>query len=141
MPGNASVKNTLLIDTGPIAALMNRRDRHHQRATELFRDFPGAMMTTWPVLTEASHLLPDHLRVGLMRWVAAGALAIHEMPASAAEEIADLMEKYNDRPMDLADASLVWLGSHCGVIQIATIDLDDFSVYRTHKNRNFTNMF
>jgi len=135
------VKNTILIDTGPIAALMNRRDKHHQRATELFRDFSGTMMTTWPVLTETSHLLPDHLRVGFMRWVAAGALAIHEMPAAAAEEIADLMEKYNDRPMDLTDASLVWLGSHCGVTQIATIDLDDFSVYRTQKNRHFTNIF
>lgn len=135
------MKNTILIDTGPIAALMNRRDKHHQRATDLFRDFTGIMMTTWPVLTEVSHLLPDHLRVGLMRWVAAGALAIYEMPAAAIEEIADLMEKYNDRPMDLADASLVWLGSHCGVTQIATIDLDDFSVYRTYKNRHFTNIF
>ena len=99
------------------------------------------MMTTWPVLTEVSHLLPDHLHVGFMRWVAAGALSIHEMPASAAEEIAGLMGKYNDRPIDLADASLVWLGARCGVIQIATIDLDDFSVYLTHKNRHFTNIF
>ena len=135
------MKNTILIDTGPIAALMNRRDKHHPRAAELFRNFTGKMMTTWPVLTEVSHLLPGHLRVGLMRWVAAGALAIHEMPAAAAEEIAVLMEKYDDCPMDLADASLVWLGSHCGVSRIATIDLGDFSVYCTDKKQYFTNIF
>ena len=52
------------------------------------------------------------------------------MDHSALATLADWKEKYADLPMDLADASLVWLAQHTGVLAILTIDLKDFSVYR-----------
>jgi uncharacterized protein len=52
-----------------------------------------------------------------------------------------MMRKYGDRPMDLADASLVWLANSTGVTEIITVDRADFAVYRTHKRKAFKNVF
>lgn len=49
---------------------------------------------------------------------------------SALATLADWKEKYRDLPMDLADASLIWVAQLTGVIEILTIDRKDFSVYR-----------
>ena len=43
-----------------------------------------------------------------------------------------LMEKYQDRPMDLADASLVVLAEERGLRDIFTLDQEDFHIYRLH---------
>ena len=53
-----------------------------------------------------------------------------EMDHSALATLAGWKEKYADLPMDLADASLVWLAHQTGVLGILTIDAKDFSVYR-----------
>jgi uncharacterized protein len=52
-----------------------------------------------------------------------------------------MMRKYADRPMDLADASLVWLANSTGVTDIITVDRADFAVYRTNKRKAFKNVF
>ncbi len=52
-----------------------------------------------------------------------------------------MMRKYADRPMDLADASLVWLANRSNITDIITIDRADFAVYRTEKRKAFRNMF
>ncbi len=52
-----------------------------------------------------------------------------------------MMRKYADRPMDLADASLVWLANASEVTNIITIDRADFAVYRTAKRQAFKNIF
>ncbi|MBI4192021.1 MAG: toxin-antitoxin system, toxin component, PIN family protein [Betaproteobacteria bacterium] len=44
------------------------------------------------------------------------------------------MKKYADRPMDLADASLVWAAEHTGIEQVMTID-SDFAVFRLASGR------
>ena len=54
---------------------------------------------------------------------------------------ARMMRKYADRPMDLADASLVWLANQNGITDIITIDRADFTVYRTTKRKAFRNVF
>lgn len=48
-----------------------------------------------------------------------------------------LLQKYRDRPMDLANASLVVLAGRLGVAEILTIDRADFDVYRLAGNRRF----
>jgi len=50
------------------------------------------------------------------------------------------MERYADLPMDLADASLVWLADETGVRDIVTFDERDFSVYRLSDGRRFNNL-
>jgi len=118
----------VLVDTGPLVALMNRRDRHHQRFVEYLKFFQGQLVTTWPVLTEVTHHVPVGKGVEIMALVRDGALEVIDL-GNAGERVHDLMKKYADRPMDLADASLVWAAEHTGIEQVMTID-SDFAVFR-----------
>jgi predicted nucleic acid-binding protein len=49
----------------------------------------------------------------------------------AAPRVRELMLKYADRPMDLADASMIWAAEQTGVRRILTTDRTDFEIYRT----------
>ena len=68
--------------------------------------------------------------------VTIGALEPADLPRLAA-----LIRKYADRPMDLADASLVRLAEKTGVTDIIAIDRADFAMYRTSKRKSFKNRF
>ena len=121
---------SILVDAGPLIALIDRSDKHHRRVDNYLKRFHGRLLTTWPVLAEACHFMPERDQIDFLRWADAGGLGVIEMDESALGAIADWKEKYADLPMDLADASLIWLAQHTGVLQILTIDLRDFSVYR-----------
>ena len=82
------------------------------------------------MLAEACHFLPERSQIRFLRWAAAGGLVVIELDESALSTIADWKEKYRSLPMDLADASLLWVAAQTGVIDILTIDLRDFAVYR-----------
>lgn len=130
----------VLLDTGPLVAWLDKGDGDHVRTAAFFAGFEGRLLTTWPVLTEVCHLLPQHVVGRFMRWVAAGGVEVQELPATAAAEIADLMEKYADLPMDLADASLVWLAARMGIREVVTLDRADFGVYRLPGGQHLINL-
>ena len=121
---------SILVDAGPLIALADRSDKHHRRVTAYLRRFNGRMLTTWPVLAEACYFLPEKTQLGFLRWADAGGISLVEMHESALASLADWKDKYRDLPMDLADASLIWVAQQTGVIDILTIDRKDFSVYR-----------
>jgi predicted nucleic acid-binding protein len=121
---------SVLVDAGPLIALVDRSDKHHRRVASFLRRFKGRLLTTWPVLAETCHFLPEPVQIGFLRWADAGGLGVVELHESALGVLADWKERYRDLPMDLADASLLWVAQHTGVMDILTIDLKDFSVYR-----------
>jgi len=139
----------VLADSGPLAALFNGRDKHHLRAVDYFRRHGGRLRcsTTWEVISEVMYFLDfsaaaqgdflDWLHLGHER----GLMSIAALKPEDLPGLARMMRKYSDRPMDLADASLVWLANQCGVTDIITIDRADFSVYRTNRRKSFTNVF
>ena len=133
--------NLLAVDSGPLVAWLNARDRHHARAAAFFKARPERLVTTWPVLTEVCHLAPQPARAGLLHWIAAGGASVFHLPDEQSGQLAALMEQYHDLPMDLADASLVWLSRHLGTLLVATTDRTDFTVYRGAGNRRFRNVF
>jgi uncharacterized protein len=92
------------------------------------------------VLTEVCHLLPERLVSRFLRWVGAGGLTVIEVPPAAVPGLADRMDKYADLPMDLADASLIWVAETLGVLDILTLDRRDFGVYRTERGRALRNV-
>ena len=96
----------------------------------------------WPVITEAHHMLDFDRRaqVALLEWLNRGAVRIYEIHAHEIQDLIELTEKYNDLPMDLADATLVQAANQLHLQQIITID-SDFNVYRTAKNRMLQNIF
>lgn len=139
----------VLADSGPLAALFNRRDKHHLPAVGFFRSHGAGLrcLTTWEVVSEVMYFLDfsaaaqgdflDWLHAGHQRGLMQiGALTPDDLPG-----LARMMRKYADRPMDLADASLVWLANKTGVTDIITIDRADFAVYRTTNRKPFRNIF
>ena len=129
--------NAALVDTGPLVALFVRKDPDHARVTAWLREFRSRLLTTWPVLTEVCHFLSPAVGVRFLRWVESGGIELIELPAAELAEVIRSMEKYLDRPMDLADASLVWLAGRSGVCNILTVDAGDFATFRTPQGKLF----
>lgn len=135
------MKNTL-IEAGPIIALFDKSDRVHSRIVHFLKEDSYHLITTWPVLTEASHMLDfdNRAQVGLLEWVYRGGLEVFEVDLSAVRRIIELTKKYNDVPMDLADATLVFAAEQLGIRDIISID-SDFYVYRTTDKEHINNIF
>jgi len=131
----------LLADTGPLVAWFNRRDGHHARANAFFASYRGLLLSTWPVVTEVCHLVPPYVALRFVRWVSGGGLRLVDVPDERKKDVAVLIERYADHPMDVADATLVWLAEESAIYDVATVDESDFSVYRTAAGRRLRNRF
>jgi predicted nucleic acid-binding protein len=126
----------VLMDAGPLTALLNPNDEWHTWARDTMRRLPVPLLTSEPVLTEASHLLrregcdADELFAlaedGVMR---IGLRFEDERPA-----LRELMARYRDVPMSLTDATLVRLAELNDDSIVFTLDAD-FRIYRRHRNK------
>ena len=121
---------SILVDAGPLIALADHADKYHRPVKTYLNRFNGRMLTTWPVLAEVCHFLPEPVQIDFLRWANGGGISVIEMHETALSSLADWKEKYRDLPMDLADASLIWVAQQTGMLEILTIDRKDFSVYR-----------
>ena len=128
----------VLVDAGPLVAILDADDDFHEQCVETLRQIREPMITVWPALTEASHLVASNpARDRLLEIVEQGALRIAPLEGRDLPRMRALMEKYSDRPMDLADAALVRVAERDGLLTVFTIDRTDFSVYRLHGSRRF----
>lgn len=134
----------IIADTGFFVALANRDDRDHGPATRALGALREGLVTTWPVLTETSHLLAARLGTeALLAFVAsarAGAFTIFDLTPAHWPRIEALMRQYADLPMDLADASLVVLAEAQGDGRILSTDRRDFRTYRWKQRKPFQNL-
>ena len=134
----------IAIDTGFLYALVDASDAHHPAAAAWQASIAEGWITTWPVLTEACHLLSSRLgtdvAVDLMQDVADGAITVWNLSPEARQAIPTLMRRYRSLPMDLADASLVLLAEHLGHGRILTTDQRDFGAYRWKTRKPFHNL-
>ncbi|MEN8220086.1 MAG: PIN domain-containing protein [Pseudomonadota bacterium] len=122
----------ILMDTGPLVALFDPKDRQHQHCQAVLQTLNEPLMTTMPVLTEAFHLLtPNSKGADALRdFIARGGLKLWFFDEETIQLALQLMEIYQDRPMDLADASLVTAAQTLKISRIFTIDRNDFAIYR-----------
>jgi predicted nucleic acid-binding protein len=129
----------ILTDAGPLVAILDRGERHHQACVDCLAELTGPMLTTWPAFTEAMYLLGEAggwvAQAALWSLQDKGDLLIVEQNAEDRGRMQALMEKYRDRPMDLADASLVALAESRRLRDIFTLDHSDFRVYRLHRRQ------
>lgn len=135
------MKNTL-IDAGPLIALFNKNDKYHKQIKEFIKNYSGSLITTWPVLTEVSHMLDFNIKtqIDFLTWVQLGAVRIEDIDNSDILRIIELSKKYSNVPMDLADASLVVLSENLNIKEIITID-SDYYIYRTINKEMIENIF
>ena len=124
----------ILVDAGPLVALVNADDQYHSRCVAALEAFREPMATVWPPLTEAMYLLADQppAQEALWEMLERGALELLALDVGDAPRMRELMRKYANRPMDLADASLLRVAEREGIRKIFTVDRRDFSVYRLH---------
>jgi len=128
----------MLVDTGPLVALADRRDGYHAACAQWFQGYRGTLITTWSVLTEMTHLTPSvAAALGILRWAQRGGLEVLALGADELVSATDWMERYADRPMDLADASLVVAALATGVTTVWTLDRNDFETYRLPNRKRF----
>lgn len=122
----------VLLDTGPLVALLNRSERSHERCAEFLKGFDGLLVTTEPVLTEAMYLLQAAKggQAACLSFILAGGATLVPASLKSLERCLELIEKYSDVPMDFADASLVVLAEDLGIKDVFTLDNRGFSTYR-----------
>jgi predicted nucleic acid-binding protein len=124
----------ILVDAGPLVALVDADDQYHSQCAAALETFREPMATVWPPLAEAMYLLTGLPRAQEVLWemVERGALQLLALDAGDAPRMRELMRKYANRPMDLADAALLRVAERDGIRKIFTVDRRDFSVYRLH---------
>ncbi len=129
----------ILVDTGPLIALFDPKDKMHESCKEILKTIEEKICTTIPVLTEAFHILtPESISSDRLKdFIVKGGLSILFMDEKVIERCFELMEKYKDHPMDLADASLIASAEKLETRKIFTIDRNDFETYRIQKGHKY----
>ena len=129
----------VLVDTGPLVAILSSVDQHHGSCVETLRHLPGPLLSCWPVITEAAWLLRAHPKAiqQLLRSIDSGFLELLSLGGKEATAIAKVVKRYEDMRPQLADAALVYLADREGIDTIFTLDRRDFSVYRSARKRPF----
>jgi uncharacterized protein len=129
----------ILVDTGPLVALLDRSDPDHVTCQETLRSLSDLMVTVWPVVTEAMYLLRAYWQAQEALWemIEMGAVGILPLGIDDVPRMKELMRKYRDLPMDLADAALVRVAERERLRRIFTLDRRDFQIYRPSRIGRF----
>ena len=127
----------VLIDTGPLIAILSSRDQYHLAATDALRQVSPPMQTCWPVLTEAIWLL-RHYPGAVQRLLSgfdSGLFQLLTLDEAAVPWVAKFLARYKKIGAQAADAALMYLAEREDIDTIFTFDRKDFSVYRMRGNR------
>ena len=124
----------ILVDAGPLVALLDADDQYHKKCVAALKVLQEPLVTVWPPVTEAMYLLGDLPKAQEALWemLARGVLQLLPLDHTDVPRMRELMSKYADRPMDLADAALVRVAEREGIRKIFTVNRKDFGVYRLH---------
>jgi len=129
----------VLVDTGPLVAIISPDDPHHEICSALLKSMPSPLLTCWPVITEAAWLLRQY-PFGferLLKGIQEGFLEILPVAGSETVFIGRILKKYASLRPQFADAMLVYLAARENLTTVFTLDRRDFSVYRAAGGRPF----
>ena len=134
----------IIADTGFWVALQHRDDDFHQKAVSVFKGITEPLITTTAVLTETCYILQRELGwiapIKLLESIEDGLARLEEFGEEDIRRVVQLMKKYRDLPMDMADASLVLLSEKLGHGRILSTDRRDFRTYRWKNTKPFENL-
>jgi predicted nucleic acid-binding protein len=122
-----------IVDTGPLVALLDRAERHHDWVAERLKELDAPLLICEPVLAEAMYLLARYpkARDAVLEIIGNGALSIAFRIDEHVDTLRKLLQKYRDTPMSLADACIVRMSEIHDRHAVLTLD-SDFLVYRKH---------
>jgi hypothetical protein len=129
----------ILVDAGPLVALLDESDRHHERCSVAAAAIREPMLTVWPAFGKAMYLLRFSLqaRDALWEYIETRTVRIVDLDLEDCARMRHLMRKYHDLPMALAEAALVALAERERINRIFTIDRRDFSIYKPAGMKRF----
>ena len=134
----------IIVDTGFWLALVDQKDTYHEAAKLALKKYNELLITTWCVITETCYLLLTrkgvNAQIAFINSLNQGLFTVFNLEPEHGVKIAQLMGKYADLPMDLADASLVILAEHLGHGRIFSVDQRDFNTYRWKQSYPFENL-
>jgi predicted nucleic acid-binding protein len=129
----------MLIDAGPLIALADAREAAHLSCRRVTERITDDFVTVWPAVTEAMYFL-GKIRDGAERLrsvLTDGRIALAALDRNDLPRMRELMRKYRDLPMDLADAAIVRVAERERIRRVFTLDRRDFELYRPYKLGRF----
>ena len=131
----------VLLDTGVIVALLDRSEKFHKACAEMLETLSAPLVTCEAVLAESCYLLRNlpGASEAVIDNVAAGIFQVPLQLSAQAAAIKQILRKYRDRKIDLADACLIHLAQEFATGEILTLDRD-FQIYRWGKNKPFQSL-
>ena len=129
----------MLVDTGPIVAILSASDEYHETCVEQLRKIRGPLLTCWPMITEVAWLLrayPPALGI-LLASFNARPFQLASLDETDLPGMATVLTRYQDLGIQLADATLVHLANREGIETIFTLDRRDFGVLRRAHGKKF----
>lgn len=129
----------ILVDTGPLVAVIRSDDQHYETCAATLPLLQEPLLTPWPVISEAMHLLKysQQAQDALWEMIETEIVLLTDLNADDMKRMRYLMRKYRDLPMDLADAALVAVAERERINRIFTTDRRDFSIYKPAGMKRF----
>ncbi|MFH1351883.1 MAG: PIN domain-containing protein [Pseudomonadota bacterium] len=130
------MKRQVILDTGPLVAFINGRDRYHKWSILQWAQIDPPFLTCEAVLSEACFLLKGNEggQAAVLELLRRGILHLPFRIDEHVNQIKWLLQKYSDVPMSLSDACLVRMSEMHADSPVLTLD-DDFRVYRKNKRQ------
>lgn len=130
----------ILCDTGVLLCLIDKDQPEYEAYVGLVTASREPMLTTWACLVETMYLALGiggwRVQKSFARILMTDSLTVQDIPSADYARLFELMEKYQDRPMDFADATLVLAAEKTGIKRILTLD-SDFFFYQINGKESF----
>ena len=132
------MSHLFLLDTSVLVAALRTTEPAHKPCLHALTTAPTPLLTTWPAVTEAFHLLRRD-RTAVRRVIAMvrdGTIRVEPLEPAFLDWYEAFAATYADRQVDLADASLVHVAERLGTTAVLSLDRD-FTVYRVRGRTPF----
>lgn len=124
----------LILDTGPLYASLDRRDRDHARCRRLIEEAKEALVIPSPVLPELDYLVSERLGAGpmlaLLGDVERGAYLVEDLTPADYTRARQVMDRYADQDVGFVDSAVLAVVERLGESKLARLDHRHFSVLR-----------
>jgi uncharacterized protein len=131
----------IVIDSGPLVAAVNIRDKHHESCARLLQSHSGPLLVPVTVVTEVCQLIEKRqgskAEAAFLSSFRSG-LVLIDVTNEDLGRMSELVEVYADLPLGAVDASVIAVAERLGLTEVATLDRRHFTVVRPRYVGAFT---
>jgi predicted nucleic acid-binding protein len=125
---------TLILDAGPLVALLDRRDRHHAACRELIEATNEVRVIPAPVLVEVDYWIHERMHAGILKAfledIVAGVYQIEDLRAEDYVRVREICDRYADADVGFVDAAVLAIVERLNEPKLATLDRRHFGALR-----------